>query len=134
MQKPIFRPRLDRRTASNISSYWNGVLDAIFVKNGVAARFAEALQLPKETPGTDTPKNGFEIVYLPDNQLKDVSAREETIRRCREDEDRMTFLWPEKLRKFKDVNESAMVDEFKRTLVKQPDSSKKIQKGRSKYY
>ena len=58
----------------------------------------------------------FTIVYFMDNQYKDKSAYDETLKITKEQPFIKLFIWPDKLKMFKDVNESIIYsDDFLRS-------------------
>lgn len=83
-----------------------GVFDSIWVKNGLAIGSLHLSNYQKDL--LKEYKNDYTIVYMPDNQRVDKSARETTIKLCKENPFEKIFLWPEQLNKFKDVNESVI--------------------------
>ena len=87
-----------------------GVFDAIWVKNGLAVGSLILSQKQKETLKS---YSDYKIVYFMDNQFKDQSARNETIKIAKQKPFQDLFIWPKKLAMFKDVNESIIYsDDF----------------------
>lgn len=89
-----------------------GVFDAIFVKNGLAVG---SLKLSNHQKEILAQYKDYTIVYFMDNQYKDQSSHDETLKLTKENPWINIFIWPEKLKKYKDVNESIIAsDEFLR--------------------
>lgn len=86
-----------------------GVFDAIFVKNGLAVGSLKLSNLQKEI--LENNYKDFKIVYFMDNQYKDKSSEQETLKLIKEQPNVNIFIWPEKLKSFKDVNETIIYDD-----------------------
>lgn len=87
-----------------------GVFDAIWVKNGLAVGSLILSQKQKETLKA---YSDYKIVYFMDNQFKDQSARNQTIKIAKQKPFQDLFIWPKKLAMFKDVNETVIYsDDF----------------------
>jgi len=83
-----------------------GVLDSVWVKNGVAAG---SLRLSRHQRELLQPyENEYKIVWMPDNQHSDKSSYEKTLKIIREHPYEDVFIWPEVLKKFKDVNDTVV--------------------------
>ena len=87
-----------------------GVFDAIWVKNGLAVG---SLILSEKQKETLKAYSDYKIVYFMDNQFKDQSARNQTIKIAKQKPFQDLFIWPKKLAMFKDVNETIIYsDDF----------------------
>ena len=87
-----------------------GVFDAIWVKNGLAVG---SLILSEKQKETLKAYSDYKIVYFMDNQFKDQSARNQTIKLAKQKPFQDLFIWPKKLAMFKDVNETVIYsDQF----------------------
>ena len=53
-------------------------------------------------------KEDYKLIWMPDNQFADHSSFEATKRLCSKDPYMEMFIWPEALKRFKDINESVM--------------------------
>ena len=81
-----------------------GVFDSIWVKNGIAAG---SLRLSKhQLDILDEYRKSYTIVYMPDNQHSDEASYNKTIDLTKKHPYEKIFIWPYKLRHFKDVNET----------------------------
>lgn len=111
--KYLFPPQIDKpiyglNTIDTNFKYLfllEGVFDAIWVKNGLAVGSLILSQKQKETLKN---YSDYTIVYFMDNQFKDQSARNETIKIAKQNPFQKMFIWPKKLAMFKDVNESVI--------------------------
>ena len=83
-----------------------GVFDAIWVKNGVAVGSLNMSAHQKQI--LESYRNDYKLVWMPDNQFADNSSFEATKKLCAKDPYVEMFIWPEALKKFKDVNESVI--------------------------
>ena len=87
-----------------------GVFDAIFVKNGLAVG---SLKLSNKQKEILEQYKDYTIVYFMDNQYKDNSSLQETLKIAKEEPWINLFIWPEKLNQFKDVNDTIIYsDDF----------------------
>lgn len=86
-----------------------GVFDAIFVKNGLAVGSLKLSNLQKEI--LENNYKDYKIVYFMDNQYKDESSEKETLKLIKDQPNVNIFIWPEKLKAFKDVNETIIYDD-----------------------
>lgn len=82
-----------------------GVFDSIFVKNGVAVGGLNLSSSQKELL-LPYQNNGFKIIFFMDNQWCDKSAYEKTIKILKEQPFTELFIWPNKLKNYKDVNDT----------------------------
>lgn len=82
-----------------------GVFDAIWVKNGLAV--GSLILSQKQKLQLQSYKD-YTIVYFMDNQFKDQSSKNQTIKISKENPFQKIFIWPKKLSMFKDVNESVI--------------------------
>lgn len=82
-----------------------GVFDAIWVKNGLAVGSLILSEKQKEILKN---YNDYKIIYFMDNQWKDQSARNQTIKLTKQKPFQDLFIWPKKLAMFKDVNETVI--------------------------
>ena len=85
-----------------------GVFDAIFVKNGLAVG---SLKLSNKQKEILEQYKDYTIVYFMDNQYKDLSSYEETLKITKEQPYINLFIWPEKLKEFKDVNDTIITSD-----------------------
>lgn len=81
-----------------------GVFDSIFVKNGLAVGSLKLSNLQKEILTKNY--SDYTIVYFMDNQYCDQSSHNETLKIIKEQPFINVFIWPEKLKQFKDVNDT----------------------------
>lgn len=81
-----------------------GVFDSIFVKNGLAVGSLKLSNSQKETLIKNY--SNYTIVYFMDNQYCDKSSYDETLKIIQEQPFINVFIWPEKLKQFKDVNDT----------------------------
>lgn len=86
-----------------------GVFDAIFVKNGLAVGSLKLSNLQKQI--LENNYKDYKIVYFMDNQYKDESAKNETFKLIKDYPNINIFIWPQKLKSFKDVNETIIYDD-----------------------
>lgn len=56
-------------------------------------------------------KNDYTIVYFMDNQYKDKSSYDETLKLAIEQPWINLFIWPEKLKDYKDVNDTIIASD-----------------------
>lgn len=82
-----------------------GVFDAIWVKNGLAVG---SLTLSEKQKELLKGYSDYKIVYFMDNQWKDQSSRNQTIKIAKQKPFQDLFIWPKKLAMFKDVNETVI--------------------------
>lgn len=102
IEKPIFG--LDMIDSSfKYLFLLEGVFDAIFVKNGLAVG---SLNLSNHQQNILDNYKDYTIVYFMDNQYKDKSSYDQTLKLCKEKPWINLFIWPEKLKQFKDVNDT----------------------------
>ena len=86
-----------------------GVFDSIWVKNGVAVG---SLQLSNHQKELLKPfENEYTIVYMPDNQFCDQSSKNKSLKLSENNPYQNIFIWPEILKKFKDINETIMFND-----------------------
>lgn len=81
-----------------------GVLDAIWVKNGVAVGSLNISAHQRDI--LEKYKEEYKIIWMPDNQFADESSFLMTQKICKKNPNIDVFVWPKALKKFKDVNES----------------------------
>lgn len=81
-----------------------GVFDSIWVKNGLAVGSLHLSNHQRDM--LREYEKDFKIIYMPDNQYKDKSARIETIKLFKERPYQNIFVWPKEFKNFKDVNET----------------------------
>ena len=111
VEKPIFGLDLID-TSFKYLFLLEGVFDAIFVKNGLAVGSLKLSNIQKELLEK---YSDYTIVYFMDNQFIDKSSHEESLKIAKEQPWINLFIWPEKLSRFKDVNESIIYsDDFLR--------------------
>jgi len=81
-----------------------GVFDSIWVKNGIAAG---SLRLSRHQLSIlDAYRKDYTLVYMPDNQQSDEASMQKTIDLTMKKPYEQIFIWPRKLKRFKDINES----------------------------
>ena len=105
IEKPVFGiSELDK----NISYVFlvEGVFDSIWVKNGVAVGSLTISNHQRKILIDNAPD--LELVYLMDNQWRDKTSLEKTIKILKEEPFVKVFIWPKELKQFKDINESIM--------------------------
>lgn len=85
-----------------------GVFDSIWVKNGVAVG---SLSLSNHQKELLKQYSDFTIIYLPDNQYSDPSSKNKSIKISENNPYQNIFIWPEKLKKFKDINETIIFND-----------------------
>ena len=105
IEKPVFGiSELDK----NISYVFlvEGVFDSIWVKNGVAVGSLTISNHQRKLLIDNSPD--LELVYLMDNQWRDKTSLEKTIKILKEEPFVKVFIWPKELKQFKDINESIM--------------------------
>ena len=105
IEKPVFGiSELDK----NISYVFlvEGVFDSIWVKNGVAVVSLTISNHQRKLLIDNSPD--LELVYLMDNQWRDKTSLEKTIKILKEEPFVKVFIWPKELKQFKDINESIM--------------------------
>ena len=83
-----------------------GVFDSIWVKNGVAVGSLTISNHQRKLLIDNSPD--LELVYLMDNQWRDKTSLEKTIKILKEEPFVKVFIWPKELKQFKDINESIM--------------------------
>ena len=111
IEKPIFGLNMID-TSFKYLFLLEGVFDAIFVKNGLAVG---SLNLSNHQQQILEDYTDYTIVYFMDNQYKDKSSYNQTLKLCKEKPWINLFIWPEKLKQFKDVNETIIYsDDFLR--------------------
>ena len=104
-----------------------GVFDAIWVKNGLAVGSLILSQKQKEILKD---YSDYKIIYFMDNQWKDQSARNQTIKIAKQKPFQDLFIWPKKLAMFKDVNETVIYsDDFIRLWSNQKFLTSNIANG-----
>lgn len=86
-----------------------GVFDSVWVKNGIAAGSLRLSNHQKEM--LKAYEGEFRLVWMPDNQRADGSSLEKTLKIAKESPYEDVFIWPEALRKFKDVNDTVVCSE-----------------------
>jgi DNA primase len=88
-----------------------GVFDAIFVKNGCAVGSLKLSNFQNQL--LEHYKKDYTIVYFMDNQYKDKSSYDATLKLAKESPWINLFIWPEQFKAFKDVNDSVIFhDDF----------------------
>lgn len=87
-----------------------GVFDSIWVKNGVAAGSLRLSNYQNDIL-KKYKNDGFELIYMPDNQQKDESSFEKSIKFCKDAPFEKIFIWPKSLKCFKDINESIIFND-----------------------
>ena len=105
IEKPVFGiSELDK----NISYVFlvEGVFDSIWVKNGVAVGSLTISNHQRKILIDNA--QDLELVYLMDNQWRDKTSLEKTIKILKEEPFAKVFIWPKELKQFKDINESIM--------------------------
>lgn len=85
-----------------------GVFDSIFVKNGLAVG---SLKLSNKQKDILKNYSDYTIVYFMDNQYKDKSSYDATLKLTEENPYIKLFIWPEKLKEFKDVNDTIIASD-----------------------
>jgi hypothetical protein len=85
-----------------------GVFDSIWVKNGVAVG---SLSLSNHQKELLKNYKDYTIVYLPDNQFLDLSSRNKSLKIAENNPYQNIFIWPEVLKKFKDINETTIFND-----------------------
>lgn len=81
-----------------------GVFDSIFVKNGLAVGSLKLSNFQKKILTQNY--SNYTLVYFMDNQYCDKSSFNETLKIIQEQPFINLFIWPKKLKQFKDVNET----------------------------
>lgn len=116
--KYLFPPDIDKPIfgLNNIDTNFKylfllqGVFDAIWVKNGLAVG---SLTLSEKQKLLLDNYSDFKIIYFMDNQFKDQSAHDESIKISKQKPFINMFIWPKQLKMFKDVNDSIIYsDQF----------------------
>lgn len=87
-----------------------GVFDSVWVKNGVAVGSLKMSNNQKKIL-EDFVQQGYQLIWMPDNQFKDASSRKETEKIFRESKSQKVFLWNKKLANYKDVNETVIASD-----------------------
>lgn len=107
VEKPIFG--LDKiDTSFKYLFLLEGVFDSIFVKNGLAVG---SLTLSNKQKEILNDYKDYTIVYFMDNQYKDKSSLDQTLKIAKEQPFINLFIWPDKLKDFKDVNETVIFND-----------------------
>ena len=89
-----------------------GVFDSIWIPNGIASGSLR-LSNSQKTTLAEYEDKGFTLVYMMDNMFKDNSGKDFALKIIENEPYKKIFIWPNELRKFKDVNESIISsDEF----------------------